>query len=519
MAEQRNSGSSGPRLLEITALASETIGDYELVRFQGREAISEPFEYHLDLVARQTPATLGAWIGKLVEFTVAWRDRPPRAFAGRIYEARIAAAGGDLPTISLTVRPAYWATSYARGTHFIQDRTTIEIFDAITGTVPGIVADKAASGLATRPYAVRYDESELAFLDRLMAQDGVMYFFLYDRNAGAFRHRMKIANAASAYQDVPGDLTLSFLAGGGADVANLANQYRATAGSRRYHSFEVNKLDQPLKDAATVSKAWGSVTPHSHEELSGAALTAGQSAARGTAHTAAVEQGMEVVGGGSDRTELFAGGKIGLAWAEGAAPRRVVLTAVEHLAVDPPRLSGSGGGGTYSNSFTAIDAALPFRPPRPVRAPPRLWPRAGHGEERCRRGGRDRGRQPVARAGAGGAGAGGRRQQALRAVRLAAGAAAMGARHARRAIPAADRHAGDGGFPLRRSRPAVRGGQLLHPQRRLPVRSRRQGDADRLAIEDRQERQDHPGIPVRGQARRGGDLALHGAGLSPHGRS
>ncbi len=366
-ALSNDSGGGGDyaRLLRITRLAEETVDDYELVRFEGREAISEPFDYRLDLVARQTPETLGTWIGKAVEFEVAWREHPPRTFAGRIYEARIAAAGGDLPTISLTVRPAYWATSYARGTHFIQDRSTIEIFDAITANIPGMVVDRSAAGLATRPYAVRYDETELAFLDRLLAQDGAMYFFVYDKNGGAFRHRMKIANAASAYLNVPGDVTLSFMTGDGRQAGSLANSYRATAGSRRYHSFEVNKLDAPWKDTATVSKSWGSVTPHSHEELNGAALTANQSAARGTAHTGAVEQGMEVIAGTSELPGLFAGGKVGMAWAEGAAPRRVVLTSVDHIAVDPPRLSGGGGGASYGNSFTAIDAALPFRPPAP----------------------------------------------------------------------------------------------------------------------------------------------------------
>lgn len=353
------------RLLALTLLADETVDDYDLVRFEGREALSEPFLYRLEVVAHEAPATLSSWIGKPVEFTVTWRDGTARPFAGRIYEARLQASPTGLPTVALVVRPAYWAAHYARGTHFIQDKSSLDIFDAVTADVPGLTVDKTASGATTRPYAVRYDESELDFLDRLLAQDGFFYFFTYDKSAGAYRHKMKLASAVSAYLDVPDDVALAFHSadGGGADM--LAGQYKAVAGTRRFHAFEVNALDEPRRDAVTVSKSWGAVYAHGHETLSGVAASTAQSGARGTAHTDAVEQDMESFAGSSREPALFAGGKLPLTWSEGAAPRKVVLTSVEHSAYDPSGLGGSGAA-SYANRFTAIAATLAFRPPAPL---------------------------------------------------------------------------------------------------------------------------------------------------------
>ena len=347
------------RLLTLTALASEALEDFSLVGFQGREALSEPFLYHLELRTRQIPTALGSWIGKIAEWSVSWANRDARTFSGRIYEARLAARSDAFFSVHLVIRPAYWAASYARGTHFVQDKTSVEIFDAMTTKVPGLVVDKSATA-EKRAYAVRYDETELDFLDRLLAQDGIFYYFLQDAGGGAYHHKMRLANAPSGYMDVPGDITIYFEPGAGEGIAALGAQVAAVAGTRRYHGIEVNKLDTPFRANATVTQTWGSVYEHGDDEVAAGALSVAQVTARGKAHVAALEQAIETYSGAGVEAALFAGGRVGLDWSEPGAPRKIVLTSVEHSASDE---SDFGGGSSYANSWTAIDATLTFRPP------------------------------------------------------------------------------------------------------------------------------------------------------------
>ena len=353
---------TGRRLLALTALADEDVADYDLIGFRGREALSEPFLYQIEIRATAMPESLGAFIGKLAEWTLAWTDRDPRTFAGRIYEARLAAGAEELPIIQLLVRPAYWAASYARGTHFTQDKSSVEIFDAVTAKVPGLTLDKQATA-EKRAYAVRYDETELDFLDRLLAQDGIFYYFTHDQDGGAYHHKMRLANAVSGYGDVPGEPTLSYAAAGDATMGLLGLDVAASAGTRRFHGFEVNKLDTPHRATATVNKTWSSVYEHGHDELAGGAPVAAHVTARGKSHTAAVEQAAEIVSGTSTETAFFAGGRVALDWSDVGAPAKVVLTSVEHVASDDTR---QGAGGTYANSWTAIAATIPFAPPVPT---------------------------------------------------------------------------------------------------------------------------------------------------------
>ncbi len=349
------------RLLTLTAFADEDAGEYDLIGFRGREALSEPFLYELDIRTRELPDSLGGFVGKLAEWTLSWMNRDARAFAGRIYEARLVAGAEALPIIRLIVRPAYWAASYARGMHFTQDKSSVEIFDAVTAKVPGLVTDKQASA-EKRAYAVRYDETELEFLDRLLAQDGIFYYFNYDRGGGTYRHKMRLASAASGYADVAGSPSMTYPPGSADTAGSLGLDVAASAGTRRFHGFEVNKLDTPFRASATVAKTWSSVYEHGHDELAGGSAAVAQVTARGRSHTAAVEQAAEIISGTSTEPAFFAGGRVALDWSDVGAPAKIVLTSVEHVAIDDTR---QGKQGSYSNSWTAIDAAVAFSPPVP----------------------------------------------------------------------------------------------------------------------------------------------------------
>ncbi len=365
---------AGTHLLNLRVLASEDVASYSLLRFEGREAISEPFDYQLELLCSEPPVALRDWIGKLVEFDVTMSNGDERVFAGRIYETRQAAASSlgtgsqrsMLYRLVVRARPAYFATTYGRATHFIQDRTSREIFETMTADVPGLVTDISLSpSPPKRSYAVRYDESEFDFLDRLLAQDGIMYFFTYDRAAGTFRHKMHVANAASAYSDVDGGSDVNFTTGATAAVIqSLDHAHRALAGKHDYHAFEVNTLDTPWKASAEISGSWGRVYAHSFEDLAGEALAAGDLTTRGGAHNEAYAQAAETIAGTGNSAAFFPGGRITLDWDESGAAQRAVLTSVTHSAYDPWPL-GEAGAATYSNSFTAMDAAKAFRPPVP----------------------------------------------------------------------------------------------------------------------------------------------------------
>lgn len=357
-------------LLNLRALADASLDDYSLLSFEGREAISSCFDYRLELITT-VDDDLSAWIGKLCEFDISPDRGPPRVFAGRIYGARRVVTGDEVHVL-VHVGPAYHALCYASATHFIQDQNSVDIFEAMTGDVTGLVKKVSVSPMpAKRGYAVRYDETELAFLDRLLAQDGIMYFFEYQPGAGAFKHRLILTNTASDYVDVEGGPFefLPYSAGGG--ITRLERQYRAAPRKHAHVSHNVNKLDKPFRKESRAAETWGEVYGHPQETIGFEACEEGDLATRLTANDQSFMQQADQVEGTSTEPTFMAGGRLDIVGGAHTAPKKVVLTSVHHSAVDPWMLQGAAPG-EYHNRFTAIDARLIYRPPvgNPARVAP-----------------------------------------------------------------------------------------------------------------------------------------------------
>lgn len=353
-------------LLNLRALPGVRIADFSLLGFEGREEISGSFDYRLELVANADP-DLTQWIGHYAEFDVYPGHGQERVFGGRIYSAR-KVVGSDLTRVFLQIRPAYHALSYARATHFVQDKTSVQIFEAMVADATGLVKDVSVSPAPpVRGYAVRYDESESDFLDRLLAQDGIMYFFVHDPHAGAYRHRMIVTNKPADYIDIAAG-PVEFLAGGMAgEVEALERSFAAGSTTHKHASFNVNKLDTPFIAESSSTEAWRGVYSHRDETIGFEAVNEGDLASRQKATNEHVAQAGDIVEGTSTEPSFMAGGRVEIKEAGTMAPARVVLTSVIHSARDPWMFQDAATA-TYSNRFTAIDANRVYRP---ATAPPR----------------------------------------------------------------------------------------------------------------------------------------------------
>jgi type VI secretion system secreted protein VgrG len=345
-------------LLNLRILADAAVDDYALVSFEGREAISECFDYRLELIT-SAEADLKTWIGQLCEFDVTLEDGSERVFAGRIYAAR-RVLSGDMTRILVRLGPAYHALSYSRATHFVQDRSSLQIFEAMCGDVTGLVKTTNFNP-PVRGYSVRYDESELDFLARLLAQDGVMYFFLYDSAAGAFRHRMIVTTSPGDYVQVAASPVEFRQASHSAVVTVLERHHKAAPRKHSHVSLNVNKLDTPFAKSTSSSDGWGAVYAHPQETIGFEAVSAGDLDSRQMANDQWETQYADQIEGRSIEPSFLAGGRVAITGTPSTIPKEIVLTSVQHSAYDTWMMPGAAPG-EYHNTFTAIDARHSFRP-------------------------------------------------------------------------------------------------------------------------------------------------------------
>jgi type VI secretion system secreted protein VgrG len=348
-------------LLNLMTLAGETVDNYALISFRGRETISQPFDYTIEVVTDEQP-DLTDWIGKLAEFSLSPGSGEPRVFAGRIYGALGSIIQGRL-RIEVHVGPAYLAVTYSRATHFVQDQTSLDIFAAMTGDVTGLTTSVNVTPAPNpRGYVARIDESEIDFLARLLAQDGIFYFFVYNREGGGvYRHKMIISNQTSAYIDLDSSPVPFRSDAPLGSILTLDHHVRAGPGSYKHMSVNPNQLDTPFISNEDSSLSWGAVYGHEDETIGYEAFAEGDLAVRQTANDQSLDHTRDGWSGSSGEHSLFPGGRFEIDGDDLMPSGKLVLTSVDHAAYDPSLL-GTNETPTYSNSFTAIDATDIYRP-------------------------------------------------------------------------------------------------------------------------------------------------------------
>ena len=159
--------------LDIDSLESPDIQRFEL-----EEAISEPFDLRVEVrgSADLDPSTL---LGQDAVFTVARGEVSERTVG--VVTAVTALPRADERILSIRVQPALALLALRRNSKIFQDQTVEEIVQSVLDEALGPYSREAELSLngsyEAREYCVQYEESDLAFVHRLLEDEGIHYVF------------------------------------------------------------------------------------------------------------------------------------------------------------------------------------------------------------------------------------------------------------------------------------------------------------------------------------------------------
>jgi len=183
------------------------LGDdkFLLAGVQGREAISTPFLYHLDLRSEDPAVDGTALLRTPVAVQIAADPADtPRYIHGLISRFVQLGRRDDLTAYHAEVVPWIWMLSLARDCRIFQDLSVLEIAQQVfqnLGYQPTqhfrIATTKA---YAKREYCVQYRETDLDFVSRLLEEEGIFYFFEHADS----KHVLTLADANNTVPASPG---------------------------------------------------------------------------------------------------------------------------------------------------------------------------------------------------------------------------------------------------------------------------------------------------------------------------
>lgn len=172
------------RLLRIES----TLGQDALVveQFHGREALSECFAFEIDCIAPSAHFELKRLIGQPLTLRLATATGNSRVWHALTQRAAFLGADGGVARYRVRLVPWLSLLQIRRDCRIFQDLTALEIIERVfSGYAQADFRVDVTQSLPRRPRCTQYRETDLAFVERLLAEEGLCYRFEHaaDRSA------------------------------------------------------------------------------------------------------------------------------------------------------------------------------------------------------------------------------------------------------------------------------------------------------------------------------------------------
>ncbi|PPE66713.1 type VI secretion system Vgr family protein [Caldimonas caldifontis] len=350
-----------------------------------REALSEPFSLEIDALSPSAALPVAAWLGHAVLLQLQCADGSLRPWHGHVLAAEYRGADGGLARYHLTVGPWLSLLGARRDSFVYQGRHALDIIaDVLRDHPQARYRVDVRQRLSVRELCCQYRESDQAFIERLLAEEGLSYHFEHHGAQGdePAHHLMVITDAQAAAADLGplpfgrGDLRLGDQAREA--LTALATHHHGGPTAVVLGSWNPHQL---AGTTATAHTCHTDVRPHwpalpvydgagqqRYEDDVHAQHTA-------TRRAQALHLEQQVFEGRSSVRQLTAGAVFGIREHSALDAQRWRLTEVTHHITNnlgthragghdlPPPSDEPTATGSYRNHFRAQSAERPWVPP------------------------------------------------------------------------------------------------------------------------------------------------------------
>lgn len=242
-------------------------------RLQGTEAVSKPFSLSAELLSQGDRLELKQIVGQTLCFTLPTPDGE-RHFHGYVKQFSRAGTDGDLVRYRAEVAPWFDFLKHTSNCRVFQDVTVLDIVEQVFSHYPELAQCKyqvAAARYTKLPYCVQYNESDFAFVSRLLEDAGIYYFFEHTADA----HTMVLADDSTQSPPIGPHEVVRFQTDQGVhdepgiDGWNATRRIASNAHARK--SFDFKQPRSPLLVNTSSDQPHGMLPPLESYSYDGAA--------------------------------------------------------------------------------------------------------------------------------------------------------------------------------------------------------------------------------------------------------
>jgi len=366
-------GTSITQMYRLLRLATPLGPDRLLLRsFTGREAISELFSFQLDLLSEDPAVNFDDLVGQNVTFAVTLADGENyRYFNGFVCRFAQLPPLGRLARYQAEVVPRLWFLTRTSDCRIYQNQTVPEIIqDVLERHNIRDVELQLQGSYRKWEYCVQYRETAYHFIQRLMEQEGIYYYFKHEDG----KHTLVLGDTPSGHPPCPHQERARYEPTAGPGFAQPEDyvtswrlQHELRPGRCTATDFNFETPTTSLLSSLESKIRQGGNTSLELYDYPGEYLRRDEGEREVRLRLEQEEAAHILIQGASYCRAFTPGYRFELTDHDRRDQNGTYLiTSVTHSAQEGGFYSGIGGTqeATYDNTFTAIPYSVPFRPPR-----------------------------------------------------------------------------------------------------------------------------------------------------------
>ncbi|WP_409260585.1 type VI secretion system tip protein TssI/VgrG [Pseudomonas putida] len=211
-----------------------------LQSFKGQDGLSRPFAYELLLLSDTPQMPLKSMIGQQVSIEIELADAAPRFINGYLTHFASLGSDGALDRYGATLSPWLAMLRHRTDTRIFQNCTVDEVLAQVFALYPAYAAYawRLSQPLKRHTYITQYRESDLNFVQRLLDEAGLFYFFEHSLEG----HTLVIGDDSTVLDALPEQPQIRFHSASVTETADSITQWcghrQLQAGSMAAQTFD-----------------------------------------------------------------------------------------------------------------------------------------------------------------------------------------------------------------------------------------------------------------------------------------
>ena len=358
------------RLLRIDTPVGKDV--FVATELHGEEAISELFQFSVDLLSTELEITPDKMVGQKVTVSIHYNKEHTRYINGIVNQFSAYGVVDGTRRYVASIVPTMWLLTLNRSSTIYAAKTTKDIVSDLLKSA-GVDFKYDASTNDKREYCIQYQETDFEFVSRLLAEEGLSYYFTHqsgkhqlvivdknsqyldcgekkvdceDENAGAATQLSRVISWQRQYQMHTGKLAMT-------------GYLESTAGKGQ--NVSISTRNKTLKNLSKFQRDFHeAAVPYSMKaEMPDYGSKISQKKA-GELILEAEESGFDVATGAGNCCTFQAGGRFELTHRLKSETGKYLLTHVSHEVI------GTDDHNEYHNTFSCVPATTPVHPAPPA---------------------------------------------------------------------------------------------------------------------------------------------------------